>query len=1001
VDVFGADVFGADVFGADVFGADVFGADELRRRVLAAWAESPSRFRADANVEDDLALVGYRDRLIVELAQNAADAATRAKIAGRLELTLRDGTLTAANTGAPVDAAGVESIAVARASAKREVESIGRFGVGFSVVAAVSDEPVLVSRSGAVRWSRTEAGETAARVPALAAELAARAGHVPMLRLPFSAEATPPPGFDTVVLLPLRDATVEAEVRQQLDAIDETLLLMLPALHDVVIRVGDATRTLGRQVDGDSVLIDNTGVRSRWLLRTANGRLDASLLGERPAEERRRSSWQVTWAVPVDEAGWVTSLPLTAPLVRAPTPTDDPLSIPAVLIASYPLDPTRRHVTTGAIASAVSAHAADLLVDTIRDLADDPSVLQLVPVGLPAGTVDAELHQAVLDRLRTTAWLPSAVDQAVRLRPGEAVLVADPLVDALADVVPALLPRGWSAVVRAGLDVRRLTVADLVEAVVDVDREPSWWHRLYAALDDAVATGPEREALQALPVPLADGSRAIGPRGTVLPSTVLPSTVLPTTVVPSTVASNDATTAAGLDAIGVRAVHPDAAHPLLRSLGAGDGDARTVLQLPQVRAAVDDSYDADDPDPIAAAVLGLVSTARLAGGELPWLGELALPDTDGEWRPASELLLPGGAMATAVVSDAPFGVVASDLLDRWGPDVLRAVGVIDLPLLVREEDATGAEHDLDDEASWWSLVPTGAAVAELVAVRDLELVRDDAWPKLLPLLTAPPLRAAIVEPSVVRLPDGGSTTVPPYTAWWLSARAVLAGQAPRRLRLRGSDQLLASVYDVAPPAADEEFLRALGVLESLDDADADDVLDRLADPGREISRDDLRSLYQWLAEAGVQRPAGVHRPARVRALVDGQLTVVATDDAVVVDAPDLIGLLGRRAIVPVALAWADDLARTLDVPVASALAPYAVTSTGSRVDDAVVHDALRVSDADGIVRAVPWRLVGGELHVDAQALTYGLGRGRAWRSGRWTDRHRLTEEAAGVPPDDD
>jgi hypothetical protein len=57
---------------------DGFGTAGLRERVLAAWTASPARFREDANAEEDLALGGYRDRLVVELAQNAADAAARA-----------------------------------------------------------------------------------------------------------------------------------------------------------------------------------------------------------------------------------------------------------------------------------------------------------------------------------------------------------------------------------------------------------------------------------------------------------------------------------------------------------------------------------------------------------------------------------------------------------------------------------------------------------------------------------------------------------------------------------------------------------------------------------------------------------------------------------------------------------------------------------------------------------------------------------------------------------
>ncbi|MFE7120368.1 sacsin N-terminal ATP-binding-like domain-containing protein, partial [Streptomyces sp. NPDC057654] len=165
--------------------ADPFGTGRLRRGVLDAWAASPARFREDANAEEDLSLGGYRDRLVVELAQNAADAAARAGVPGRLRLTLhpgRDGesaVLAAANTGAPLDASGVESLSTLRASAKRDEEAsgsaVGRFGVGFSAVLAVSDEPAVVGRSGGVRFSLAEArliaADAASAAPGLGAEI--------------------------------------------------------------------------------------------------------------------------------------------------------------------------------------------------------------------------------------------------------------------------------------------------------------------------------------------------------------------------------------------------------------------------------------------------------------------------------------------------------------------------------------------------------------------------------------------------------------------------------------------------------------------------------------------------------------------------------------------------------------------------------------------------------------------------------------------------------------
>src|SRR5260370_34005321 len=85
---------------------DPFGTEELRRRVLDAWAASPARFREDANAEEDYALGGYRDRGVVGLGQNAADAAARAAVAGRLRLILGARDLGAPDTGAPLRAAG-------------------------------------------------------------------------------------------------------------------------------------------------------------------------------------------------------------------------------------------------------------------------------------------------------------------------------------------------------------------------------------------------------------------------------------------------------------------------------------------------------------------------------------------------------------------------------------------------------------------------------------------------------------------------------------------------------------------------------------------------------------------------------------------------------------------------------------------------------------------------------------------------------------------------------
>src|SRR5574340_901938 len=131
----------ADRSGGDP--VDPFGTVELRQATLLAWVASPTRLREDAAAESDLVRAGYRDRLLTELAQNAADAAVRGGVPGELRVWLDADVLHVANSGEPLDVAGVQALAALRASNK--VQGVGRFGVGFTAVRSVSDEVELRS----------------------------------------------------------------------------------------------------------------------------------------------------------------------------------------------------------------------------------------------------------------------------------------------------------------------------------------------------------------------------------------------------------------------------------------------------------------------------------------------------------------------------------------------------------------------------------------------------------------------------------------------------------------------------------------------------------------------------------------------------------------------------------------------------------------------------------------------------------------------------------------
>ncbi|MGH8917861.1 MAG: sacsin N-terminal ATP-binding-like domain-containing protein, partial [Actinomycetes bacterium] len=333
---------------------DPFDTTALRAAVLDSWASSPTRFREDANAEEDLRLGGYADAWFVELAQNAADAGGGA---GRVQVTVVDGEQRVANTGSPLTAAGVAALASLRASAKRDdAGSVGRFGVGFAATLAVTAEPRVVSTSGSVAFSAARTAAEVAALPGPAAELARR-DEPPVLRLVWPTEEQPPAGFDTEVRMPLRPGLDAATLLEHARASAPDLLLALAGLVEI-----DVAGTVVRRVDGPAEGLVTIGAR-RWLLARRSGEL-ADDVQDQAVEQRGRREWAVTWALPLsadDEPE-----PVSDDVAHAPTATLERLALPARLLATLPLEPDRRHVRKGPVTDLVLDAAAAAYLDLVR-----------------------------------------------------------------------------------------------------------------------------------------------------------------------------------------------------------------------------------------------------------------------------------------------------------------------------------------------------------------------------------------------------------------------------------------------------------------------------------------------------------------------------------------------------------------------------------------------------------------------------------------------------------
>jgi hypothetical protein len=144
-------------------------------------------------------------------------------------------------------------------------------------------------------------------------------------------------------------------------------------------------------------------------------------------------------------------------------------------------------------------------------------------------------------------------------------------------------------------------------------------------------------------------------------------------------------------------------------------------------------------------------------------------------------------------------------------------------------------------------------------------------------------------------------------------------------------------------------------------------------------------------------PEQVTLPDELRAVVDGEVTVVDAADAVVVDSPDLLPFTAGMPLLPVRPARAADLAELFQVRRLSESVTGEVTSEGTEHDvpesvrvllgpstptSYVEHEELVVDGTE-----LDWRRTrDGVLHA---ATLEGVAAGLAWAAGQWPRRFEV------------
>lgn len=249
-------------------------------RAIASYRANPNLISEHANHEESIRVGGYANRTLLELVQNAADAMSgtgddgSGEFAGRVELVLdvENETLYCANAGRPFSEKGLTAIAHAYLSGKRGDE-IGRFGLGFKSVLAVTDTPHVFSRSVSFEFNSPEARAAIAGV-------GAAAKRYPILRT--ATLVDPIAAFDadpilselaewatTIVKLP--QARNLKRLRDEMESFFSEFLLIVSSVREVKLRVlgmdGFETSHISRDLgDGLFKIERPDGTGDEWIV---------------------------------------------------------------------------------------------------------------------------------------------------------------------------------------------------------------------------------------------------------------------------------------------------------------------------------------------------------------------------------------------------------------------------------------------------------------------------------------------------------------------------------------------------------------------------------------------------------------------------------------------------------------------------------------------------------------------------------------------------------------
>ncbi|POR41168.1 hypothetical protein [Methylobacterium sp. V23] len=301
----------------------------------------------------------YAGRELLELVQNAADAATEGGGNGRVLIDVGRQGLIVANTGQPFRSRGVESLMTPNASDKpgRNATLIGAKGLGFRALLNWSHEPVVSSGHLEIAFSSAHA---ARQIRALAAEneeiakILAVEEEFPAPVLGFPAfgpdiEGLPngpqrsllkksrehrQSGYDTVIAAPFDDQQAYERAVVQADEFDSTFLLFVPSLVEIALNVEGRRpvvwkrHSVGKDVYEIEIVASSAANSQKWICKREKG--ETSIKG-------KATTFELALAIRLDR-------PIASSFLHSYFPTSLRLPFPALFHATLELASNRKAI---------------------------------------------------------------------------------------------------------------------------------------------------------------------------------------------------------------------------------------------------------------------------------------------------------------------------------------------------------------------------------------------------------------------------------------------------------------------------------------------------------------------------------------------------------------------------------------------------------------------------------------------------------------------------------